>query len=259
MKKYNIFNKVWFMLFAGSFSFLQIACDNVKITDPSNPNSKPDLNTYISYDIEGDKVTYSDTLCYRAFNYRDYDFFCLMGVVVPMVNMSNPIPGMGPNGYGLSTKSYPYPKFGLTLNVANFSSVQVGKSITTDSFNRLNISKMYSHNTVSIYKKINPIVSLDIDTTAIIYEAGIMTIPSSYKIIGDWTPSFGNGKIEITKIEEFKASYKGLTGNYKFISGQIKGNLRKYRQGFLDKSNQKVKNYFMGNVPVDVKFRFVLI
>ena len=63
-----------------------------------------------------------------------------------------------------------------------------------------------------------------------------------------------------TNIEDFKVTNGSVTGNYRMITGEITGNLRKYRQGFIGSGAIRgLKNYFLGTVPVSIKFRLAVI
>lgn len=240
----------------------QTSCEKVKVSSTTNPAVKPDLNTYISYDIEGTKVTYSDTGYYRLIRFAQYDFVTDLSGISNISSNGTP-PGLNAN----PNKLLPFPHFGLILRLANFSSITENQIILTDSISKYSFSNIYSSNIVSIFKKSKAYFNSvnGIDTTAIVYEGGefVNYAPHfSLESIGDWKPSYKAGKIKITKIEDFKVTSLGLTRNYRMITGEITGNLRKYRQGFIgtDGSLPKyLKNYFLGTVPVSVKFRLAVV
>ena len=200
------------------------ACEKVKVTDPTNPTVKPDLNTYIYYDIEGTKVTYSDTAFYLLYRNSTYDLV----TDYTGLNYTNSNTQLEPPGLNVNTNKFePFPHFALKIQIANFSNIKENQTITTDStsfYSYVYLQNYWSSTLVSIYKKNNAIFEplTGIDTTSIVYEGGIFinAINSTWdhKRIGDWKPSYKSAKIKITKIEDFKVTSAGLSRNYRMIT-----------------------------------------
>lgn len=235
-----------------------------KDTNVKTVSTKPDLNTYISYSIDGVNCVYSDTAYYSIFGLIDYDA-CTTLTLSTGDNL--PIVGIHP-GLGL-VKNYSYPRMGLVLTIPNFSSLRNGDVRVTDTFSKYCAeNSVYGRNLVGVFRKNNP-TSIDpsrVDTTSYWYEAGVFineppftNVYGSIEKIGDWKPQLGTVNIKYTKIEDFSwKANNGLAQKAKILTGEISGNFRKYHQRFVGKQNRLLQNVFLGNVVGSIKFRIIV-